>query len=352
MEIEFEINESMKDWAEKAKAVFDRLQDDESRVLFNLKNRLMTDLIDDNEAWVDEMSKLYSDWNPQGFLNDYKDNIVIYGSGHDGRIIANILRNAGITPKCFCETPKPFKEKIDGISVECIDDIIEDYKNAYIIASEKYRHEIYAYLLNRKISTNHIYIPSYRYPMISRGNQYFDVFEPDDEEVFLDAGAYDGDTLGRFYNWAGKNAKSAYAIELLPEMCDKIAGMGKNRDITVINGAAWSVEETLYFSDLGTASRIADTGMTAVAGIPIDCIEYNKIPTFIKMDIEGAEYNALQGARNTIRKYKPKLAICVYHKPNDVVELGKYILELVPEYKLWIRHYTTLIYETVMYASL
>ncbi|WP_155243860.1 hypothetical protein [Butyrivibrio fibrisolvens] len=74
MEIEFEINESMKDWAEKAKAVFDRLQDDESRVLFNLKNRLMTDLIDDNEAWVDEMSKLYSDWNPQGFLNDYKDN--------------------------------------------------------------------------------------------------------------------------------------------------------------------------------------------------------------------------------------------------------------------------------------
>ncbi len=350
--IEFEMNESLKNWSENAKTVFDRLQDDESRSLFNLKNRFLTDLNVDNEAWIDEISKLYDDWNPHGILKEHGDNIVIYGSGHDGRIVAKILRKAGIVPKCFCETHQVLKETVDGISVKNIEDIVGNPKNAYVIASDKYRHEIYSYLVSRNISTSRIYISTYRYPMIFRGNQYFDVFEPGNEEVFLDAGAYDGDSIERFYNWAGESAKSAYAIEPMPEMCNRILAMSEGRDITVMCGAVWSSDEKLYFSDLGSASRMDNTGAFSIDGIAIDCIDYKNIPTFIKMDIEGAELEALRGAINIIRKHKPRLAICVYHKPNDVVEIGKYILDLVPEYKLWIRHYTSLIYETVMYASL
>ncbi|MBQ6133871.1 MAG: FkbM family methyltransferase [Lachnospiraceae bacterium] len=69
------------------------------------------------------------------------------------------------------------------------------------------------------------------------------------------------------------------------------------------------------------------------------------------MDIEGAEYKALKGAEKTIRKYKPRLAICVYHKPNDIVRLGGLILRMVLEYRFWIRHYTADFCETVLYAS-
>ena len=72
--------------------------------------------------------------------------------------------------------------------------------------------------------------------------------------------------------------------------------------------------------------------------------------TFIKMDIEGSEYRALLGARNIIESYKPKLAISIYHKSEDIWQLPQLILEMNSEYKLYLRHYSTAAAETVMYA--
>lgn len=69
------------------------------------------------------------------------------------------------------------------------------------------------------------------------------------------------------------------------------------------------------------------------------------------MDIEGAGESALRGCAETIKKYKPKLAICVYHKPEDIFEITEYILYLNPDYKLWLRHYTNLVNETVLYCE-
>ena len=74
--------------------------------------------------------------------------------------------------------------------------------------------------------------------------------------------------------------------------------------------------------------------------------------SFVKMDIEGSERKALEGMKNTILKYKPKLAICVYHKFEDLWELPLYIKKLVPEYKLYIRNYTTYLDEIVLYATI
>lgn len=72
--------------------------------------------------------------------------------------------------------------------------------------------------------------------------------------------------------------------------------------------------------------------------------------TFIKMDIEGAERDALKGAAQIIREQKPKLAVSIYHRPDDVIEIPKLILSLRPDYRLYIRHYSLLSNETVLYA--
>lgn len=72
--------------------------------------------------------------------------------------------------------------------------------------------------------------------------------------------------------------------------------------------------------------------------------------TFIKMDIEGAEYEALLGAKETIQKNKPKLAISIYHKPEDIISIPKLIKSMVPNYRLYIRHYSNADNETVLYA--
>ena len=68
------------------------------------------------------------------------------------------------------------------------------------------------------------------------------------------------------------------------------------------------------------------------------------------MDIEGAEMKAIKGAEASIKKYKPKLAICIYHKPLDIVEIPLLLKEIVPEYKIFIRHYGDGPFDTICYA--
>ena len=69
-----------------------------------------------------------------------------------------------------------------------------------------------------------------------------------------------------------------------------------------------------------------------------DFVREKNIPKvdFIKMDIEGAELDALKGAINTIKTFKPKLAICIYHKPEHFYEIPTFIKSIVPEYKIWL----------------
>lgn len=84
--------------------------------------------------------------------------------------------------------------------------------------------------------------------------------------------------------------------------------------------------------------------------VALDDVLFDKEITFIKMDIEGAEYAALKGASRIIGSQKPKLAICIYHKPQDIWELPELILQLNSEYRFYIRHYSYKDNETVLYA--
>lgn len=76
-----------------------------------------------------------------------------------------------------------------------------------------------------------------------------------------------------------------------------------------------------------------------------------KEATYIKMDIEGAEMAALEGARKTIAKFRPKLAISIYHEDDDLWKIPFYIKKQYPWYRLFIRHYTSVTTETVLYAT-
>ena len=83
--------------------------------------------------------------------------------------------------------------------------------------------------------------------------------------------------------------------------------------------------------------------------VALDNLEMTTI-SFIKMDIEGAEFDALRGGEKTIRRDKPLLAICVYHRKGDMPAIMDYLHTLVPEYQFWLRHYG-LFDDTVLYAA-
>ena len=110
-----------------------------------------------------------------------------------------------------------------------------------------------------------------------------------------------------------------------------------------------------FISNHGGSSTITSNGKgEKIKLVKLDSFaekeELNKI-NFIKMDIEGAELDALKGAAETIKKYKPKLAICVYHKGRDMIDIPQYLKSLVPEYEFFLKHNTNSWAETVLYAT-
>jgi FkbM family methyltransferase len=114
----------------------------------------------------------------------------------------------------------------------------------------------------------------------------------------------------------------------------------------------YSSEQNVLFSNNASGSRQDKKGKICVKLVALD--KYlseteRKEITYIKLDIEGSEMEALKGMCETISKYKPKLAICIYHKPTDLWEIPLYIKKLNPSYKLYIRQHHP-IYETVCYA--
>lgn len=90
--------------------------------------------------------------------------------------------------------------------------------------------------------------------------------------------------------------------------------------------------------------------MVQVTDLDSYCNEKGIAPTYIKMDIEGAEAEALLGAKESIEKNKPKLAICLYHKPDDIFKLPLLVHKINPLYKMYIRHYSNYHTDTLLYA--
>ena len=122
--------------------------------------------------------------------------------------------------------------------------------------------------------------------------------------------------------------------------------------VRVVCKGTWSENTTLYFEASNDgASHISDQGKDSIEVIKIDDVvdPFERV-TFIKMDVEGSELESLKGAEQTIRRDKPKLAICIYHKAEDMYQLPLYIKELVPEYRLYLRHHSNGDGETVLYA--
>jgi len=130
---------------------------------------------------------------------------------------------------------------------------------------------------------------------------------------------------------------------------------GGNPNITLLNAGVYDHDGEARFQAVGSgSSRITDNS-NATASIrvqTIDSLALEKV-TFIKMDVEGAERNALKGAEKTILRDKPKLAVCIYHGNDEMLRIAEYIRALVPEYKLRVRqHYCyPKELETVLYAG-
>lgn len=190
---------------------------------------------------------------------------------------------------------------------------------------------------------------------------YFDLFKckpGEGKETFIDAGGFDGLTTARFMDWCGGKGYS-YIFEPDERNIQSIKNhLGHISNYRIVPKALWSKTAVLAMDAKGnfaTSVREKADGMqgettdTAEAVSLDEYFEKEEI-TFIKMDIEGAEKRALQGAARIIAEQKPKLAVSIYHKAEDIWELPRLLLQYCPEYRFYLRHYSFSGYDTVLYA--
>lgn len=189
--------------------------------------------------------------------------------------------------------------------------------------------------------------------------QYFqkDILKPEEKEVLIDGGSYVGETTMSFIkNYALGDQWRVFCWEPDKENYAIIQKVFHNKyfgRVRLVKSGLWSKEDELSFrADGSQGSRITENGLIKV---PVDSIDHKHKDdnvTFIKMDIEGAEIEALKGAQEIIQSRRPKLAICIYHRPSDLFKIPFLIKSMVPEYKLYMRHHTDTANETVIYATL
>ena len=186
-------------------------------------------------------------------------------------------------------------------------------------------------------------------------NQYFDLEELKitDHERFVDCGVLDGETSLNLLELRKGQVEKIWMFEPDKNNILKVKNSFKDKvvDYEIVEKGVWSCQTKLHFNSRGDGCACIDNnGEDVIETIKLDDVLMDCNPTFIKMDIEGAEYEALKGAENIIRKYHPKLAISVYHKPEDIFELPSLILEYNPGYKIYLRHYSLTSSETILYA--
>ena len=163
---------------------------------------------------------------------------------------------------------------------------------------------------------------------------------PGVNDIAIDGGSLNGATAVDFASLGA----DVYSFEMDEDNFKVCLETAKKHNFTMENYGLWSKKESLSYSKAGGASRVTAGAGNNAKFIDLDTyLSEKNLPRldYLKLDIEGAELDALSGAAKSIRKWKPKMAISVYHKLDDIWRIPEYILSLRSDYQFEFRHYPT-----------
>lgn len=185
-------------------------------------------------------------------------------------------------------------------------------------------------------------------------------------EIFVDAGAHDGDTIAAFLEAHQGRFETIFAFEPTPATFAALAGNVEllaerwgfaTRDVALFNAGVGAASGTLGIAAdpaMPTSNALVAHGGEDSEGVPVvpldEALGGAKV-TFLKADVEGMELAMLRGAARTITTHRPKLAISLYHRMEDFLDIPAAIAELSGDYRFGLRHHTASLLETVLYAS-
>ncbi len=281
----------------------------------------------------------------------YKDELIVITSGSAHQIIPQLIEY-GVDKKnmfvftisygdSFIEFPKYFLSHMD------------DFNYVYGLLSDEKSRDVFLNLINFRLTADFGYLKNI---YDDYNNQYFDAdlvnFYPND--IYVDCGAYVGDTVKSYCQHNGGVYGEVISIEADPSTFERLSQNTESyRNVICINKGVWNRPGKIKFkcTNSSGANCISDEGNVVIDTDSIDSILRDKRINHLKMDIEGSEVPALIGAYETITKCKPTLAICVYHNIEDYVRIPLLIKSFCPDYKIYFRHYQMMsAQESVCYA--
>ena len=359
------------DFSEMARNVYAHLNDEISKKIFEAK---MLYASTGDVGYITGLEPKYR--NLSSDMQVYVEKLqkgshcLIYGAGNAGHYLAGRFKRFGVRVDAFIDPDEslgPVDERT-GIKVITDRDLRENKalygdKTFIISYSKKPVADETKKRLVEEIGIDEKNIRMGVFDWRNNQGQYFDFFEAKENEVFVDCGCFDGATCYNFAGWCGhKGFDHIYSFEADPVNYEKsktaLEPLGKC-DLFPY-GTSDSKKKVYFAADAFETSCIISReeaekrnfeGVEEIETISLDEALEGKRITFIKMDIEGAEFEALLGARKLIMENRPRMAISVYHKFEDFVTLANLVLEMHPDYRISFRHYGFDELETIMYVE-
>lgn len=334
------------------------------------------------------------------FLEDCDLPIVMYGMGEGAVKIMRVMKQHGITPDEFMASDEFVRgHEFLGYRVKKLSELSEQYEDFVVIicfgtALPEVMERIYSIAERHRVLIPDVsvigeslfdeeYVSNNEYKLMTvrglladeRSKDVFDnwikfrlsgsveylramedkrediltLLKTGKNEVYVDLGAYNGDTVEEFLKHCNREYDAIYAFEPDERNFSRL----KRRHYALppdkfkaIHAAAWSNDDELtFYRKAGRNSSIDDNISTETKGraitIParsVDSVLDGARATIIKFDVEGSEMKAINGCVKTIKKYRPRLVVSLYHRNEDMIELPLQIHALEPRYKLYLRH--------------
>ena len=354
---------------ERVRQCYQLLRDDLSRKIFEVRlaldyapspanvSRIVA--LSEQQKWMDVLDERV----PVIVRTTRQDpkKLVLYGTNVTGRAVASRLMEKGVEFYGFCgRRAQEFPNGLMGKPVIAPEFLFQHAEDFYVIISACESADELAGILRKNHFPQGQILFNFK-PADVTDHQYFefsDLFPRG--TAFVDGGCLNCRTSYLFADWCGGAYSKIFAFEpdpLSAAICEKNLSDRSIRDFHLIQaGLSDHIGEVVFKTGLYNCSHIlaADAKEDDTVTVPITTVDHvigEERVGFIKMDIEGAEFDALRGAEAVIVRDRPLLAISAYHRPGDMLAIMDYLHDLVPEYRFWLRHYSVGLADTVLYAA-
>lgn len=257
-----------------------------------------------------------------------------------------------------------FSNYLKGEGTGWLENALPDIKEAIGLLADDESKNIFTNVFCNKIYGSKTQVD---YESFATNGEYFrnGLWSLDEDEYFIDGGAYIGDTIIDFLEQTKRKFGAIYSFEYektnYKELCKNLRQYPDEirKKIETFQCGIWDKKETgwcEFFGESDGTQLITEDSKSLMSEQcllnKLDDMLFGKRVTILKLDIEGAEISGLIGAQNIITEQKPKLAICLYHRPEDLWEIPLLIHKIRPDYNMIIRHHSFSNYtDTVLYAK-